>query len=380
MTHWITFMFCWLTGMCAGMNANLFLVLLLPVMGTLVETTDKIILSQQGSFVLSSFLIGWALGGIFIGRASDRFGRVQAVAFAVFLFSIFSALAALSENAIQFATCRFIMGLGVGGAMVNISLLVAESWPEKTRAIAVGSLLTSYQTGVFVSGILVHYVQEWRLAFAIGSFPLLLTPMIMLWLKSPNQASKGIVSHGDKRSLLIGSILFGSLLVAYWASASWIPTWIQNLPGANSGQEKSMATIWHGMAAVIGCLIAGPLVIYFGRIRIIALSFSLAFLISIGMIGLHQEFSFWIYGSYALLGITIGMAQAVLYIYLPELFPVQIRGRNVGICLNAGRIMTALVVLFASLLVPFLGGYANGIILFAMAYLVGIGATFFSEV
>lgn len=377
MTQWITFTLCWVTGMCAGMNANLFSLLLLPVMSTLVETTDRIDLSQQGSFILSSFLIGWAMGGIFIGSASDRIGRVKAMALAVFLFSLFSAIASLSENAIQFAACRFLMGLGVGGAMINMSLLLAENWPEKTRAIAVGSLLTSYQMGVFVSGILVYYVQEWRVVFTLGALPILMIPMLLILLKeSSNPLTKDVAPKGNRRSLVTGSLLFGSLLIAYWASASWIPTWIQGLSGAGTGQEKSTATMWHGIAAVLGCLIAGPLILYFGRIRMIAFSFSLAFLISIGMTTLHEEFSYLIYGSYAALGVAIGMAQATLYIYLPELFPANSRGRNVGICLNAGRIITAFVVVFASLLVPFLGGYANGITFFAMAYLIGILTTF----
>lgn len=379
---WGTFAICWSTGMCAGMNANLFSVLLMPVMSALVQTTDKVELSQLGTIVLSCFLIGWAIGGIGMGIASDLFGRVRAMAFAVLIFSLFSGISALSESWIQLAACRFMIGVGVGGAMINMSLILAESWPNKTRAIALGSLLTSYQMGVFSSGMLVHFVPEWREAFLAGAIPIALTFLILFALKEKARQTSDIMDVPllrEGRSVILGSVLFGSLLLAYWASASWIPTWIQDLQGANSGQEKSLATIWHGMAAVLGCLIAGPLAIWLGRIRLTVMSFSLAFGATLNMLWNHHEFSFWVYVSYALLGLAIGMAQAALYIYLPELFPSKSRGRNVGICLNTGRFFTAASVLFAGTLVPLFGGYARGIILFAMAYLIGIVAAFMSK-
>ena len=68
------------------------------------------------------------------------------------------------------------------------------------------------------------------------------------------------------------------------------------------------------------------------------------------------------------------MAQAVLYIYLPELFPAAIRASAVGFCLNCGRLVTAVAVLFIGLLVPLLGGYAYALFAFACLYLAGVGA------
>lgn len=380
--HWWTFTICWLTGMCAGMEANLFSVLVMPVMNAVAHTSDKVALSQLGSYTLSSFLIGWAVGGIAIGTASDCFGRVRTMAFAVLLFSLFSGIAACAQTPLQIAACRFMIGLGVGGAMVNMSVLLAECWPSRTRAIAVGSLLTSYQAGVFASGMIIHFIPEWRAAFAAAASPAALAAVIWFCLKEqPKIAAKNVGAHGvqDMRSLVIGCVLFGSLLVAYWASASWIPTWIQDLTGASTGLEKSSATMWHGVAAVAGCMVAGPLVTFFGRVRTTAFAFLLALVITVNMLWMYEEFSAWVYVNYALLGFSIGMAQAALYIYLPELFSSSTRGRNVGICLNAGRFFTAIAVLFVGTLVPLLGGYSQGILLFSGAYLFGIGAALVSR-
>lgn len=365
---WGTFTLCWLTGMSAGMNAHLFSVLVSPIMNALGQTVDS------GAFVLSSFLVGWAIGGIVIGTASDRIGRVRAMAFAIATFCLFSVMSAFVGTITQLAACRFAIGLGVGGAMVNMSLLLAEHWPAHTKALAVGSLLTSYQAGVFASGMLVYLVPDWRIAFAAGASPIVLVPLILLGIKEKLLVRVAVDAPQDKRSVIVGSVLFGSLLVAYWASASWIPTWIQNLAGSDSGSEKSTATMLHGIAAILGCFAAGPLVNLLGRIRTVVGAFILALIFTVSTVFLHETFSLSVYVSYALLGIAVGIAQAALYIFLPEMFPAHARGRDVGICLNGGRIFTAVAVLLGTFIVPMLGGYAHGIVFFAMAYCIGIGA------
>lgn len=374
---WGLFILCWLAGSASGMTANMMALFVAPVISSFTEFPDKALISQIGSWMQSAFLLGWAVGGITIGFASDRFGRVIALAFAVLVVSLFSGLAALSDNIWHFLICRFFAGLGVGGAMVNISLLVAERWPSRTRTVAVGSLLTSYQAGVFASGIVAYFLPEWRLAFAVGAAPLLLSATIFFVLKEiPREKGPqiGFRKAAPLKPLILGGLLFGSLLVAYWASLSWIPTWIQEAAGSGTGLEKSRATMWHGFAAICGCILAGPLVNRIGRIRVLFICFFIAFAVTLCMLWSHQSFSSLIYVEFAMIGVAVGMAQAALYIYLPELFPACNRGRDVGICLNAGRFATVAAVLSGGVLIPLLGGYAQGITFFAFAYIAALVA------
>lgn len=120
-----------------------------------------------------------------------------------------------------------------------------------------------------------------------------------------------------------------------------------------------------------GCLAARPLVNYLGRLPTLLLSFSLALLATVNLVGLHTVFSWRIYAYYAGLGLAIRMAKAALYIYLPELIPFKTRGRKVGICLNIGRFANSFLVLFAGYFIPLMGGYSNGVIFFGMSYLIG---------
>jgi MFS family permease len=92
----------------------------------------------------------------------------------------------------------------------------------------------------------------------------------------------------------------------------------------------------------------------------------------------NDRFSEIIYAESALLGLFIGLAQAIMYIYLPELFPTRIRATAVGFCLNAGRFSTAIAVLFVGVIVRTLGGFAQSAMLFAVAYLFAVGAAFWA--
>jgi MFS family permease len=72
-----------------------------------------------------------------------------------------------------------------------------------------------------------------------------------------------------------------------------------------------------------------------------------------------------------MLGFFIGLLQAVMYIYLPELFPTRVRATAVGFCLNAGRFSAAIAALKVGALVAFFGGYPQALMAFSVPYLVG---------
>jgi MFS family permease len=369
------FIGCWLGVLFAGLNANLFALLLPEAIGEIAKSMDRTAISQYGSYVLSSFLLGWMVGGICLGYISDHYGRVKTMATAVALYALSTAVAALSESLWQLALCRFLTGVGIGGSMLGISIFLSESCPSRSRAVTLAILVTSYQMGVFLSALVAHLLPEWRLAFAFGALPLILAGLMLCYFQEPVQwvQCSEEPSKYNVKTILMGSTLFGSLLIGYWASLFWIPTWIQDLLGnAAEGHEKNLATMGHGVCAVIGCLAAGPLVDRFGRRPLIMAAFLGAFATSWIMFWGHPEFSSTLYFCNSLLGFFAGLAQAVMYIYLPELFPTKVRATSVGWCLNAGRLVTTLSVLFMGLFVSFFGGYREALSAFALIYLVGL--------
>lgn len=165
---------CWLGGVFAGMDANLFSVMMQAVISDIAKNPEQAKILSLGSYLLSSFLIGWMVGGILMGIASDHFGRVKTLAFSIFLYASFTGLASYVQSIPELACCRFVTGLGVGGTMVGISIFLSETWTSSSRAVALALLVTSYQVGVLLSGTLAHLCPDWRLAFSTGAIPVFL--------------------------------------------------------------------------------------------------------------------------------------------------------------------------------------------------------------
>ena len=382
--HWMVFFGCWMGGIFDGMDSNLFAVILPNAIQELSHSVDKTVISQMGSQVTFLFLIGWTAGGIIFGVLGDKLGRVKAMVLSILLYSLFTGLAGFAHEGWQLAICRFLTGLGIGGELVSISTLLSETWPERSRAFAVGSLLSSYQVGVFISGVITSIIHDWRMAFFVGALPALLAIFVQTKLHEPDKWHQSKETKGGlpikeiftpefRGSVIVGAVAFGGLLIGYWASLSWIPTWIQDLVGADgTGQEKSIATMYHGLAAVCGCLLSGYLADLLGRRSTIMVSYLGAFLVSWLMFSTVKEFSPWIYVFDAMLGFFIGIAQAIMYVYLPELFPTRVRATAIGFCLNAGRLSAAVAVLNVGLVVSFFHGYAGACLAFSMSYLVAV--------
>ena len=144
---------------------------------------------------------------------------------------------------------RFVTGFGVGGVIVTTNILIAELWPEKRRAVALGIVSAAMPVGFIVAGALNNLIPEWRDAFLTGIIPLI-TAIIAIFIlteseswKQINQSSNNELSNKFFQSitgkiLLSGSLIFGAMLIGLWAVFSWAPTWVQSItPDSNKANE-----------------------------------------------------------------------------------------------------------------------------------------------
>ena len=49
---------------------------------------------------------------------------------------------------------------------------------------------------------------------------------------------ENIFAAYHRYDLIIGSVIFGTMLIGLWAIFSWMPTWIQNLISVGDGQKQ----------------------------------------------------------------------------------------------------------------------------------------------
>lgn len=345
-------------------------------------------IANISAYISSLYIAGWALGGFLWGLISDKIGRVKALAISVGAFGLFTTLISFASSWEMVVAFRLLSGFAVGGILVITPTLLFEIWPERSRAVMIGIDSIGFPIGIFSSGLVNLIVNHWREAFMVGIVPIVVAIVSLLFMKESehwktSRQAKDLSSQttsGDMQNLLKGAVIFGSMLIGLWGMFSWIPTWVQSLLTSSNGQmERGIAMMLLGAGGLIGGFISGWVCNRLGVRKAMLLCFSGCIVLSILLFGLNRSFSSIIYAELALLSLFFGISQGLLSIYIPQLFPVHIRGTFTGICFNIGRIFTALAVFFVSVLVVLLNGYGNALLTFAGIFIIGFITIFFSK-
>ena len=383
---WSSFIICFLCNMSAGLISTLMSVYLPPVVQALTGKNNAEELSTISAYIQSLYIAGWAAGGFFWGFISDRIGRVKALSLSVGLFGLFTLMISFAPSWEYVVLLRLLSGLAVGGILVITPTLLFEIWPARSRAVMIGIDSIGFPVGIFSSGLVTVLLNNWRDAFMIGLLPLGLAIIAMLILKEsdPWKSTQKVASpkaeHHHKTNLIKGSIIFGSMLIGLWGMFSWIPTWVQSLLGATDGQnERGIAMMLLGAGGLSGGFASGWVSNALGVRRAMMFCFAGCIVVSSLLFGLNSSFSNLIYTELAFLSFFFGISQGLLSIYIPQLFPVQIRGTFTGICFNIGRIVTAFAIFFVGYLVTFFNGYSNTLLAFAGIFLIGFFTMLFSK-
>jgi MFS family permease len=358
-----------------------------PVVQDLTGKTNAEELSTISAYIQSLYIAGWALGGFFWGFISDKIGRVKALALSVGLFGIFTLLISFASSWEFVVLLRLASGLSVGGILVITPMLLFEIWPAKSRAVMIGIDSIGFPVGIFSSGLVTLLVGSWRDAFLIGLLPVVLAGHSLFILKESDHWKNSIqtsrvekASNIDRSNLLKGSIIFGSMLIGLWGMFSWIPTWVQSLLGVSDGQsERGIAMMLLGAGGLSGGFASGWVSNALGVRRAMMVCFTGCIIMSALLFGFNSSFSKVIYVELAFLSFFFGISQGLLSIFIPQLFPVQIRGTFTGICFNIGRIVTAIAIFFVGFLVAFFNGYSNTLLVFAGIFIIGFLTMFFSK-
>lgn len=387
----LTLALCLLSNVFAGMLSTLMAAYLPDSVRDLTGATDAATVGHVGSYVGSLFLIGWAVGGVGFGWAADRFGRAHMFTVAVFLFAGATLAASQSGSWPMLVAYRLATGIGIGGTMVVSAVLVAEGCHERARAIAMGFLGVAFPIGIISAGAVSFRVAGWRDGFLVGVLPLLLGLVSMLvirdsahWIadqcerrrRGEDAPFRALVAPTNKRNLVLGVAIFGTMLIGLWATFSWLPAWAQTLVGtAKSGQRQGgLLMMVMGSGGIVGGALSGFLANAIGRRGTLMLSFAGALVATALLFLGNASMSPLVFVETAFLAVFFGISQGALGAYIPELFPVEVRATATGLCFNVGRIVTALAVFFIGVLVSLFGGYANAIVVFSAMYLFGLYA------
>jgi predicted MFS family arabinose efflux permease len=385
------FSICFLSSAFGGAVSTLMSVYLPVVVKEMQGHKSPAELNYLSGSINSLFIFGWAIGGFFWGLISDKIGRKKSFILAVASYGIFTILTGYMTNWYGIMACRFFSGFGVGGDLVIAFTLLSEVWPQKSRAVYTGFLSISFPVGIFSAGLINYFVTSWRQGFFIGVVPVLLALLAYLfisesdvWMKHRaeklgNPAAKfQLFAAQNRKALLIGSVIFGTMLIGLWAIFSWMPTWIQSLiTSGDAHKERGLSMMCLGMGGLTGGFFSGWVVNLMGLRRSLIASFAVCTLMAFALFKTNATFTGIVYAEIVVLALLFGVSQGVLSVYIPHLFPTGIRASATGFCFNAGRLFTATAVLFVGILVITLGGYSNALFIFSLVFLIGLMVVLF---
>jgi len=332
-------------------------------------------------FIVSSLLLGAMVGAGVSGALSDRLGRRTIILVAAVIFAVGAIGAALSPSVETLIFFRFVLGLGVGTASALVPSYISESAPTDVR----GSLSSLFQLAITL-GILVAYLVnavfaplgDWRWPLGLAFVPafvlfvgMYLMPETPRWLVSKGREEARRVlartrtdeeiegeiqeihrveeeskEQAGYRELLapwvrpmlvagIGLAIFqqfvGINTVIYYA-----PTIIESTGLANVASV--LATVGIGVVNVLMTVVAILLIDRVGRKLLLFVGLA-GMVVSLGIIGgafLDPSLS-GILSWVTLAGLMLYVASfavsfgPLLWVMLPEIFPLKVRGAGAGV-------------------------------------------------
>lgn len=143
------------------------------IAGTVLSVTLKSgfsTLPQNALFVSVTF-VGMMLGSFGTGFLGDRYGRRFTYQFNLLLFGLASLAAAFSPNMAFLIACRFVMGVGLGAENVVGYSTMTEFVPARSRGKYLGLTAVCVVTGLPVALLVASVVVPtfgWRAMFVIG--------------------------------------------------------------------------------------------------------------------------------------------------------------------------------------------------------------------
>lgn len=132
--------------------------------------------SQQGN-VASILLVGAAIGALFSGFLSKKFGRRKVLVIAGGIFSLATIISIFAPNYEVFFIARFFLGIGVGVASFIAPLYLSEISPKEFRGALVGMYQLMITIGIFlifITNSALEHTGSWRLMLVALAIPSIL--------------------------------------------------------------------------------------------------------------------------------------------------------------------------------------------------------------
>lgn len=140
---------------------------------------------EQYGMINSVFMMAYAVCFIVMGTLIDKIGTRKGYMVSIGIWSIATLGHVFARSWVGFAIARFSLAVGQSGSFPSAIKAVAEWFPKKDRALAVGIFNGGANMGTILSPLiippLVLSFNDWRVGF-LWTFPISII-WVLLWLK-----------------------------------------------------------------------------------------------------------------------------------------------------------------------------------------------------
>lgn len=372
------------------------------------------------TLVVSSVTFGTLFGALIGGWIANAIGRKRTMLVVALSYAVFTGGQALAVDEWSLFAIRFVLGLVVGVSIVTAPLFISESSPRRFR----GRLLVTFQFAT-VGGIVIAYfvglalsnTENWRLILALGFIPALFAAFMLArlpdtsrWyvMKGRRQEAVAVLARvepeddprdqvqlieddlnyterGTYRQLLRGPFKRAGVFViglglfvqvtGINAVVYYSPILLQEVGFEAAGNALLMAAIIQ-LAGLMATVAAFLVIDRWGRRPVLVAGLStmvLACLILVTGFAMDSAQVMTVVGLFVfLIGYSFGYG-ALLWVYVGEALPAQLRAIGGSALLTADLFGNILVAMFFLNALTVLGGAVTFTVFLALS----IGALVF---
>ena len=396
----------------------------LPVLTGLWHISPR----QTGVLIAAGYLGQLAGAFLFTGLA-ERFGRVRSATAAVAVIAVMSFGCAFAASFPALLFYRLAQGIGIGGEMPVAAAYISELSQAQGRGRFFLLYEIIFPVGLMATGQVGAWLVPawgWQAIFLVGGVPCVLVTILLARLpESPRWLiSKGRLAEADAiirrfeasagydlpaataapsigsavalgslprtpwselfsesyrpRTLIVWALWFCAFFVANGLN-NWMPSLYNTVYGLDLRQSLRAASLTN-VAQVLLLLACAFSIDRVGRRNWTVVCFVLGAVL-LGMLGLG--------GSHGVLSVMIlatlsygivGSANAVLYLYTPEVYPTRMRAIGTGVATAWLRVASALAPVLVGVMVE-RNGIASVFVMFAGVSIAGaLAATWMIEI
>ena len=207
----------------------------------------------------------------------DRWSRTKTIGIMALLWSLATALCALTGNFVQLFMARLLIGIGEAGYAPGGSAVISGLYPIEKRSKMMGlwnaSIPLGSAIGVLLGGIIALKL-GWKHAFGLVAFPGLIVAILFFFVKDYKTVDLSFIDKSQNKIKMERKDMFReffnkpSILFTYFGIAAvvfvttslltWLPTYFQNVRGLAQDKAGTMASAVM-MLALVGAPLGGYL-------------------------------------------------------------------------------------------------------------------------